>query len=86
MDVSKAIDIISDEIIKTVEHYFKKRTRYVHCLVTSEVNKDGTYDVRYDKQIYKTKVLNGITLSTGDTVIMVIPDNKIANRFILGKI
>lgn len=85
-DVLKAVDVISDEIIKTVEHYFKKRTRYVHCLIANEVNKDGTYDVRYNNQIYKTKVLNGIALSKGDTVIMVIPDNKLSNRFILGKI
>ncbi len=85
MDISKAIEVISEEIIKTVEFYYKKRTRYVRCSVV-EVNKDGTYNVRYNNQIYKTAVLNGITLSKGDTVIMIIPDNKLSNRFILGKL
>ena len=84
-DVEKALNVITDEIIKTNESYYKNRTRFEHCSIAS-VNSDGTYGVRYDNRVYKTTVLNGVSLNKGDNVIMVIPDNNIRKRFILGKI
>ena len=84
-EIDKALDVITDEIIKTNESYYKKRTRFERCSVET-VNSDGTYCVRYDKHVYKTSVLNGISLKRGDVVMMVIPDNNISKRFILGKL
>lgn len=82
-EIDKALEVLSDEIIRLGRTFWDRRTRFETCTINAK-NTDDTYDVRYQGRLYKTKVLNGIELKKGSTVTLCIPDNDIKRRFILG--
>lgn len=83
--VDKMIDEICEQFAFLAGYAKGNSTRFEHCTV-GNVYSDDTADIQYENRKYRTKILNGISLSKGQTVIVCIPDNKIDKRFILGKI
>jgi hypothetical protein len=73
----ESVDILINERLKNLSF-----NRYIEAKVTVDHEND-TYDVLYNNQtITNVKVRAGLSLTVGDIVYIMIPNNQFSNLFI----
>lgn len=80
-----------NELTKGITRYDDKRRAETPCNTTLRgiIKATGVngYTVSIDGEEYTNiMVLNGVSLSINDTVILIVPNNQLNNIFILGKL